>query len=239
MLAMTSNFHPASEPKNGYIGKASITIANGVRLNNISVFEKDGKRTIDFGSYKSKDEERSYVQPSSKEAYAAMVDVVSAAVDNKDHFAIAQGDYSMKFEVRGALVEEPYADGRFSVSVGDLCTLNSITTRVVPFQKDGKDAQFTSVEMPRVYDADGKISMYTDKDGKEQANLQFEPLVNTWTEDGKEKKHDYVRDLRIAVLSKRKELAQPSLEDQVNAAAAQKTESEKAVDAPTRDEPVR
>lgn len=235
MLAMNSHFHPAQEPKNGYIGKADITIANGYKLNNINVYEKDGKRNIGFDTF-GKEGEYSYVVPASKEAYAAMLDVVSAAVDNKDHFAIAQGEYKVKLEIRGKRVDEPYADGRFSAVLGDLCTLNGITTRVVPYQKDGQEAHFTAVEMPRVYDADGKVSMYTDKDGKQQANVQFEALVNTWTKDGQEHKHDYERDLRIAVLAKRKELAQPSLDEQIAGGEAQKGAGEKAKDAPTKEE---
>lgn len=236
MLAMSANFNPAAEPKNGYVGKASITIANAIVLNNISVFEKDGKRNISFGTF-GKENEYSYVVPSGKEAYAAMLDVVSKAVDSPEHFAYAEGDYKVNFDVRGALVSEPYADGRYFVGVGDLCTLNGITTRVVPYEKDGKDSKFVSVEMPVILDENGKVSMYNDKDGKAQANLQYEARVNTWTDkDGKEHTHDYVRDLRIAVLGKRKELSQPSLDDQIADGKAKADSTEKATDAPTKDE---
>ena len=92
MYALKSNFYPAQEPKAGYIGKADIAIGNAVRLNNISVFknEQDGTYSIAFAKF-GKDNDRSYVIPSSKEAFAAMVAVVSKAVEAEKHFAFEKG----------------------------------------------------------------------------------------------------------------------------------------------------
>lgn len=240
MYALKSNFYPAQEPKEGYIGKADITVANAVRLNNISVFEKDGAYHIAFAKFGKEGSERSYIIPSSKEAYAAMVDVVAKAIAAENHFGYSKGDLGVKLEVNGAKVEEPYADGRYSVEVGELCTLNGISTRVVPFEKDGKDASFVSVDLPTIAGADGKAQTWTDKDGDKQVNYQFECLTVTWTDkEGKEQKADYDRILTGKVLAKRKHLMEPSLEDKINEGQAKADGAEKAPEAPAKDEQAR
>lgn len=219
MYAMKANFYPAKEQKAGYLGKATIVVANGIQINNISVFDReDGTRGISFAEYGPDDKRRSYVVPASKEAYAAMNDVVSRAVDAENHFAFSKGDYRLKMKATGKLVDEPYADGRFSVALEGLCTLNGITTRVVEYEKGGEKRKFTAVEMPAVRNAEGKVSTYADKDGNKHANVQFQGVVNTWSDDKGDHKHDYSEDLRIAVFSKRKELQTPSLDAQIGGA---------------------
>lgn len=216
MYAMKANFYPAKEQKHGYLGKATIVVANGIQINNISVFEReDGTRGISFAEYGPEDKRRSYVVPASKEAYAAMNDVVSRAVDADNHFGFSKGDYKMKMKATGKLVDEPYADGRFSVAIEGLCTLNGITTRVVEYEKAGEKRKFTAVEMPAVRNAEGKVSTYEDKAGKKHANVQFQGIVNAWTDEKGDHKHDYSEELRIAVFAERKRLKTPSLEEQI------------------------
>lgn len=236
MYALKANFYPAQEQKNGYMGKADITVANGVHLNNISVFARDGGYGLSFAKFGKEDNERSYIIPASKEAYAAMVAVVENAIHSEGHFGYTKGDLGIHMEVHGAKVDEPYADGRFTIEVGDFCILNGVSTRVVPFEKDGKDASFVSVDLPVVTDAEGKAQRYTGKDGKEQVNHQFEFLKSTWTDkDGEKQSVDYDRILTGKVLAKRKELMEPTLDEKIAEGKAQAS-GEKAADAPVKDE---
>lgn len=219
MYDLKSTFYPASEPKNGYIGKADITIANAVRVNNISVFAKDGGYAIKFADY---GENNSYVVPKSKDAYSAMLGVVEKAVHAEGHFGYEKGEYGVKFVARGAKVDEKYADGRYSVEIGELCTLNGITTRWVEGEKDGKAYGFVSVDMPAVRDAEGKVHLY-EKDGKNVASLEFQGLVSKWTDkEGKKVSLDYGVKLADAVKKVRKELypekyaeKKPSIDDNI------------------------
>lgn len=235
--SMISNFHPASEPKNGYIGKANITIADGLTINNISVFQKeDGGRTLSFAEFGPEDRRRSYVVPANKDVYAEMLAVVSMAVDDPNHFGHVTGDQFGKVNlevVSGVRVEQPYADGFYSVKFGDLLTLNGIATRMGP-GRDGKPHPY--VDMPVVRGADGKVSMYVDQDGKNRANLQFEMKKHEWTDkDGNKHEFNYPQDMRIAVYTKRKELSQPSLDEKINGAKAQAENGEKTAEAPVKD----
>ena len=237
MYAMKANFFPAQGEHENYIGKADITVGNAIRINNISVFEQEGKRGLSFAEFGPADNKRSYVIPASKEAYAAMLDVVSQAVDSEKHFAFTRGNYNVRLEVSGARVNEPYVDGRFSVAVGALCTLNGISTRVVDYEKDGKASKFVSVDLPTVTGEDGKAKRYTDREGKEHVNHQFEGLVDTWTDkEGTEQKRDYGLLLRNLVLGKRKELAEPSLDDKIAEGQAQAKATDKESQPPVKED---
>ena len=134
MYKMTANFYPAQEPKNGYIGRASLTIADAIRINSIRVFEKEDKINVQFPSYDvvadGKEQQISYVTPDSKEVYAAMVEVVKMAVEDKEHhFGHKTGKYNPQLEVTGKEVNEPYADGRFTLKVDGVCTMTGITSQ--------------------------------------------------------------------------------------------------------------
>lgn len=227
MYALKANFYPAQEPKAGYIGKADVTVGNAVRLNNISVFqnEQDGTYSIAFAKF-GNDNDRSYVIPSSKEAFAAMVAIVGKAVEAEKHFAFEKGDYGLKLEVNGARVNEQLADGRFSIKVGDFCTLNGISTREVEYARDGKDESFVAVDFPPVRDAEGKVSLYTDQEGNQKANLQFEGLKDHYTKDGKEVSTDYQALMNNMVRKHRNELGK-SLDATIGAANSKKEQQGK------------
>lgn len=222
MYALKANFYPTQEPKAGYIGKADITVGNAVRLNNISVFknEQDGTYSIAFAKF-GKDNERSFVIPSSKESYAAMVDIVGKAVEAENHFAFEKGDLGVKLEVNGTRVNEQYADGRFSVNVGEFCTLNGISTRKVEYARDGEDKSFIAVEIPPVRDAEGNVRLYTDKDGNQKADLQFKCLKDKYIKDGKEVSTDYQALMNNMVRKHRKELGN-TLDATIDAANSKK-----------------
>ena len=55
MFKMTSNFYPADEPKNGYIGKADLTIAEAIKINGISVFNNNGVIGMRLPEYERRD----------------------------------------------------------------------------------------------------------------------------------------------------------------------------------------
>lgn len=200
MKKLTANFFPAHEPKNGFIGMANITVANAMRLNGISVFDRgENGIGIAFPGYGEGENARSYVVPQSKEAYAAMCEVVAMAVSSENHFGYNKGDYGVRLEVSGKAVQEPYADARFHCQVGDVCTLYGISTREVSYEKDGATKTFVSVDMPN-------IGSY-DKDGEKQYRTAFEGRKSTWTDkDGKEASRDYAQLLTGLVLNERKEI---------------------------------
>lgn len=200
MKKMTANFYPAAEPKNGYIGKADITISNAIRLNGISVFQKPDEKgiRISFPGFGEGENTKSYVVPKSKEAHAAMREVVEMAVDSEKHFGYNQGDYGVRLEVSGNLVNEPYADGRFSCEVGDVCTLYGITTRPVTYEKEGKTHSFTAVDMP-------SIGSYESQNGEKQYRNAFEGRQSSWTtKEGNEVHRDYAQLLSGLIRGERK-----------------------------------
>ena len=219
MKRMTANFYPASEPKNGYIGKADITIGNAIRLNGISVF-KSPEHGINI-SFPEFGDGASYVVPKSKEAYAAMLEVVSMATINDKHFGYNTGEYGVHMDVKGKMVNEPYADGRFSVEVDDVCVLYGITTRNVEFEKEGKDRSFTAVDLPT-------IGSY-EKDGETQYQTAFEGRISSWKDkEGKDQSIDYGQRLTGLVRAERKALIKerkPSLDEQMKGADARKGEA--------------
>lgn len=222
MKKMTANFYPAQEEKNGHIGWADITIASAIRLNGISVFrnKENGTLNINFPEF---GDGGSYVVPKSKEAYAEMLEVVAMAVESEKHFGYNKGEYRIRLEVQGKAVNEPYADGRFSVDVGDVCTLYGITTRPVEYEKDGQHRSFVAINLPNI----GKY----EKDGETQYRHAFEGRTAAWTDkEGKDRTRDYGQLLNGLVFSERKELLQqrkPALEDQLKDAENRKQQTAK------------
>lgn len=237
MYALKANFYPAQEPKAGYIGKADITIANAVRLNNISVFENaaDGTRTIAFAKF-GQDDKYSYVVPSSKEAYAAMLAVVNKAVESEKHYGFEKGDSGIKLEVKGVKVDEPYADGRYHVTLGDFCTLNGISTREVSYTQDGEAKSFVAVDLPPVRDAEGHVKQFTDEKGNQHVNLQFECLKHRYKDkEGKEAFTDY-RVLMNNMIRKTRSELHNSLDASIDAANSKKTSQAKENSAPEKEQ---
>ena len=264
MERMTANFYPASEPtrfeghpftdqegnqkmtEGGiYLGKANITIANALRINDISAFLYDsGKFSISFPEYELGGEKHSFVVPQSPEAYAAMCGVVESARESAQGFAFTQGTYNPQMSVRGRLVEEEFADGRYSVQVGDVCTLRGLSTREAEYTQDGKTRHFISVDLPNIHDpATGKASSY-EKDGETHYNKVFEPLVSKWTsQSGEKRSKDYGRVLNHLVLRKRsilrlaekdRESQLPELDKKVENARG-RAEAQKPSSAPMRE----
>lgn len=217
MKKLTANFFPAEEQKNGYIGKANITIADAIRINGISVFAPEsGGINISFPEFGEGENRRSYVVPKSKEAYEALLAVVAKAVSSDKHFGFTTGEYGPHMEVHGKAVNEPYADARFSIEVEDICVLYGLTTRVVDYEKDGQDRSFVSVDKPT-------IATYKDKEGNDQYRPAFEGRVSVWKDrEGVEQKRDWGQLMQGLVLAERKNVLErkPALEDQVKNAEA-------------------
>lgn len=218
MKKLTANFFPAKEQKNGYIGKANITIADAIRINGISVFAPEtGGINIAFPEYGEGENRRSYVVPKSKEAYEALLTAVTMAVgDEKNHFGFTTGDYGPHLEVHGRAVNEPHADARFSIEVEDICVLYGLSTRVVDYKKDGQDRSFVSVDKPT-------IAVYQDKEGHDHYRPAFEGRVSVWTDlEGTEHKRDWGQLIEGLVRAERKNVLErkPALEDQVKNAEA-------------------
>ena len=55
MKKLSAKFYPAREEKNGYLGKASIIIADAIRLNDVSVFRSqfDDSINLRFPEYET------------------------------------------------------------------------------------------------------------------------------------------------------------------------------------------
>lgn len=227
MYQLKSNFYPANEPKNGYIGRADVTVGNAIKMN-FSVFENENGIQVRSQSYG----ENSFVVPHSKEAYAALCDVVKKAVESEKHFAFERGDVDPKLSVTGTRVNEQYADGRFSVEIADFCTLNGITTSERN-TADGKS--FVAVDMPNLRDAEGKAVSVQTKSGDTIYPVQFEGIKAKWTgKDEKEHSKDYGLLVTNLVKDKRKELHH-SLDDQVKSADEAKVNEPRAASAPAKD----
>lgn len=235
MLTLKANFRPITPSENGPLGFADITVANAVRLNGVAIFVKDGKCSLSFTKYGQNDE-YSYVVPRSPEAYAAMLGVVEKAMTSEKQFAVVPGENKISFEVTGVRVEEPYADGRFTVMVGDLCALNGITTREVTLEKDGQPEKFVSMDLPVQRDAEGKIRMYENKKGKQVASHQYDLLVRVWKDkEGKEKKFNFHNFVGNMVRGKRAELGAQTLEDKIAAGKEAADAQQKTADAPQKE----
>lgn len=246
MKKLTANFYPLKEAiacSNGatLLGHSQVTIAGAFNLNGISVF-RDAGGEIDIAFPKFGTGERSHVVPHSKEAYAAIRDVIAMAVnDQEHHFGHNNGTYGFgekhkDLVLAGDLVSEPYADGRFSLSIADLVTCYNITTAM----REGTKGEFVAVDMPT-------ISSYTKEDGTTRYQAAFEGVTSKWTDkEGKEQSNDYSVTLRRMVRNYRgqkiheREQAQgkddkkPSLNDQMKGAEARKG-GKKEPDAPGKE----
>ena len=215
MYNLKANFFPAHEPKNGYIGVANLTIGNAIRINGIAVFDNhdNGGHHIQFPGYGEGDKAGSYVIPSSKEAYAAMLDVVEKAIGNENHFGWSAGEMNPRMSVSGIAVEEPLADGRFSIDIQDLCSLRGVTTREVNYTEAGNVKSFVSVDMP-------SLPPYTNRENKTVYPNVFEGLVSKYEKDGHPKEKDFGQLIRDLVLSERIKAhdRRPSLEETMSRA---------------------
>ena len=198
---MKANFYPATEPKNGYLGFADLTISNAIRIRGIAVFEDregDGHH-IQFPEYGEGETRGSYIIPSSKEAYAQMLGVIESAMnDPENHFGWVTGKMNPELQVSGRAVTEPYADGRFSVNVADICTLRGVATREVNYEKDGKAGHFVSVDVP-------VLTPY-ERDGEKVYPPVFEGLKSKYERDGQEQEKDFGLLMRNLVLAERKKV---------------------------------
>lgn len=208
---MRSNFYPAKEPINGYIGHADILISNIIRLQGIAVFKNSDKpgHHIQFPGF---GDNGSYVVPHSAEAYAQMLDVVEKAIADEKHFGHVAGKPNPQLSVSGQAVNEPYADARFALDVGDICTIHGITTREVTYENNGKKSSFVSVDAPN-------LPPY-EKNGEKVYPPIFKGLKSTYEVEGVQRETDYAQVIRGMVINERKNiLAKPPLENQMDDAA--------------------
>ena len=225
---MKSNFYPAKEPKNGYLGMADLTIANAIRIRGIAVFEnkEEAGYHIQFPGYGEGENRGSYVVPASKEAYAQMLGVVEKAIHDDNHFGWETGTVNPQLTVRGGAVTEPYADARFAIIVEDVCTLAGVSTRVVDYEKDGKPASFVSVDYP-------SMPPY-EKDGEKVYPPVYEGLKVEYEKDGEKKTKDFGDLMNGLVMKKRQEVLNrhPSLEEQVDNAEQKAAQEKTGKDGP-------
>ena len=248
MYALNANFYPAQEPKNGYVGKAQLTIGDAVRIKDISVFQnEEGRVTLDLGEFGPEDRPRKYFVVPRKDGeldedysarhtavYGAMIDVIKKAMENEKNFGVTGGRniYSADLSISGSAVQEPYADGRYSLYIDGFGALNGIASHVA---KDKEGEEFVSVDMPVLRNQDGSVRLYTNKADKEVADHKFFGVKSTRKDkEGKEYTVDYGRVVEGKVLACRKEF-EKTLDAQINGAKARNA-GEKAQDAPVRDD---
>lgn len=238
MKKISAFFNPAKEEKNGYLGKATIIIADGISLEDVSVFRSqyDGTPYIRFPQFEVGQEGRklSYVTYDNDEVYAAMCSVVAQAMESEKHFAFIPGSYlknepGERIEVHGKAVQEPYADARFTVDVAGMVTLHGIKTHRQAFEKNGRKGEFTAVRLP-------VVRSYETADGETHYQHPFQGRIRSGTlDDGTEFTIDYADMLQGLVLAERKIVLnldrKPPLQETMNNAAASKSEPASA-DAP-------
>lgn len=228
MKKLNANFYPAKEEKNGYLGKADITIAEAIRLNGISVFRgKDGAINLRFPEYTVGDGDKlSYVTPKSAEAYAALCSVVGNAIEAENHFGYITGTYLKNqpgegIDVHGKAVQEPYADARFNVDIADMVSLHGIRTYRQSYEKNGRSGQFTAVRMPI-------INSWETPEGEKRYQPAFEGRILSGTnQEGQEFTIDYADMLNGLILAERKSVLnldrKQSFDAQVKSAASNKS----------------
>lgn len=250
MYELKANFYPAHEPKNGYIGKADITIADAIRINGISVFQNEaGEHNIQFTEWS---EGKSYVVPHNADAYASMLGVVTKAVEAENHFAFSKGKTALRMKdfedkkkevsIEGRSVNEKYADARYTLNIDGLCTLYGITSKYRTFEQDGKQRGFVAVDMPVQRDADGKVKMYKSADGEERAAHVFEGIEHKMPDqDGKPASIDYGAKIVDAVRAAHSSIRKQSLDSQVANADDKKAKTTKSKSTKKKDktEPAR
>lgn len=223
---MRANFYPVNEPINGFIGSADLTISNIIRIKGVAVFEKDdGSHHIQFPGF---GDTGRYVVPSSKESFAQMLDVIEKAIADEKHFGHVSGKMHVPLSVSGKAVNEPYADGRYSLAVGDICNIYGITTQEVPYEKDGKESSFVAVRVPN-------LPPY-EKDGDKVFPPVFKGLKSHYEVDGKEKETDFAQVIQAMIISERKKILSKSpLENQVENAAQKAAHAELQKDEPVQE----
>lgn len=228
---MRANFFPLQEPVNGYIGSANLLISDTIRVNGIGVFENsDGKpgHHISFPSFGEGENRKSYVIPHSPEAHAQILDVIEKAVAAEDHFGHVAGKRKVFLTVDGRAVDEEFADGRYSLQVGELFTIHGITTRQVVFTKDGKEGNFIAVNVPN-------LPPY-EKNGEKVYPPIFKGLTAKFERDGKAEQIDYAQFIHNLVRAERKKLMQKEpLENQVDAAGKKANQGAPVKDAPAQE----
>lgn len=228
---MTAQFYPAKEPVNGFIGNADLYVSDVIKLRGISVFEnkeKDGLHMQFPGFKDGEGKNNSYIQPSSKEAYARMLDVVTQAVnDPEKHHGFVPGKKKVPLSVSGRAVDEPFADARFNLKIGDLCTISNITTHEATVEKDGNKRSFVSVDAPN-------LPPY-EKNGEKIYPPIFEGLKSSYVPEGQDKPIDFGRMIQSMVKAERnKALGKAPLEAQMENAAQKAGHGEAHKDAPAK-----
>lgn len=228
---LRANFYPAKEPINGFIGTADLAISNIIRLRGIAVFEdKDSKggHHIQFPGFAGGNTYKSYVIPHSSEAYAQLLDVVEKAIAAEDHFGHVSGKRKAFLSVEGRTVDEPHADGRYALQVGDILTVHGITTNEISLKRDNKESSFIAVNVPNLppYEMDGE-KVYTPI---------FKGLKSTWEKDGKPASLDYGQLIHHLVLSERQKiLGKEPLDQQVGNAEKKAKQGVSGTDAPAKE----
>lgn len=247
MYKLLANFSPAAEEKNGYIGKADVTVADAIRINGISVFKnQDGTYSFRLPEHNGKYKNISLADGVS----AAMVDAIGRAVEAENHFSVVDGERSVRMvdyenekanlTIAGKAVKEPYADGRYTMELAGFGTFSGITTHVVPYEKDGEKRTFVSVDMPKIRNVDGTVRMSTNADGKEVATEEFTGIIRKSLDaNGEEHPMDWAQKIADAIRFTRREVLNlnkdASLDGKIAGAEAQRDESAPAKNAPTRD----
>ena len=246
MKKLTAVFYPSKEEKEKFLGNATITIADAIRLYGISVFRgaNEGEIRLSFPNVTMtndkgepvRDDEGniqhySYIIPKNAEVYASMCAVVGKAMESEKHFGFLPGDYFPRLEVTGKAVQEPFADARFSVEVEGVCTLTGISTNVVTYGEEGNEKSFVAVNKPI-------ISTYKNAKDETQYRPAFEGRINVWKDkEGVEHKRDYGQFFNGLVLAERKKILEleNNLDNKIQKAEGSKAPAEPAKDAPAKE----
>lgn len=234
---MNANFRPAPEPKNGHIGYADVTIADAIKIYDISVFQKkDGTYNFHFPDFPLADgkHRHGFVVAENAEARAQFLDVIVKAVnDQEHHFGWATGKQNPFLSVSGRAVQEAHADARFTVKVGDLCTLCGIKTEEVNFKKENEEpGKFVAVNFP--------LRKPYEKEGETVYPHVFEALKDGKAfnkETGKEEPKDFEALLNNLIRGERKNVLEKktALNDKIADASQKAGQADPGKDAPAQE----
>ncbi len=131
---MKAKFEPAQNLRDGYRGSVSLTVADAILIRGIALFAQNDATGYSLSFPAFGERKQSYIFPVSRDAYRSMLRLSTDAMRNrKTHTAELPGSSDIELSVTGELVDEPNADGRFSLCIADLCKLNGITTYETPY----------------------------------------------------------------------------------------------------------
>ena len=198
---LKAQFFPTTAGQEGFIGSASITVADAVMIRGIAVFQNDDTQDLTicfptFGRHR-----QSYILPLDQTAYNRMHRLIEkAAANQRHHTAEIQGSADIALSVSYILTDSGQPEAHYAITIPDFCRLNGITAEETPYMLP--NGQKVAVHMPSLTPDAGEGSPV-------QPFTVFHGLLAPSTlPDGTQVLKDYQKVIDDLVRAKREELLQ-------------------------------